>query len=116
MAGYGEWCPKCYGEIVSVTRGIPSMGKCTVGHETDRRDVLRRKPAPKDPISVLAMARSDAIIFGIGWVRILPDGSCERIDQKSICITSPEPDVCACGMSGPCMSPECKSQFSKNKD
>jgi hypothetical protein len=81
---YGEWCPKCYGEIVSVTRGVPSIGKCASGHETDRRDVLRRKPEPSDPISVLAMARADAIILGSGWVRIMPDGKCERIDPSTI--------------------------------
>jgi hypothetical protein len=44
MAAYGEWCPTCGAEIVSVTRGIPSMGTCASGHVTDRRDCPRRKP------------------------------------------------------------------------
>lgn len=41
---YGEWCPTCGAEIMSVTRGVPSMGTCANGHKTDRRDVLRREP------------------------------------------------------------------------
>lgn len=42
---YGEWCPTCGEKIVKVTRGIPSMGLCEYGHETDRREVLRHPPA-----------------------------------------------------------------------
>lgn len=41
---YNIWCPTCGEEIISVTRGIPSMGRCVNGHETDRRMALRRKP------------------------------------------------------------------------
>lgn len=41
---YGEWCPKCGAEIVSITRGIPSMGTCANGHKTDRRDTLHAAP------------------------------------------------------------------------
>lgn len=89
----GEWCPKCYCEIVSVTRGIPSMGRCAAGHETDRRDCLRRKPEPSDPISILAIARADAMITGVGWVRIMQDGKCERVDPKTILVTSEEPET-----------------------
>jgi hypothetical protein len=44
-----EWCPTCGANIVMVTRGIPSMGTCSNGHKTDRRDVLRRPPA--DPVA-----------------------------------------------------------------
>jgi len=46
MSAYGEWCPKCGAEIISVTRSIPSMGSCKNGHKTDRRDALRREPEP----------------------------------------------------------------------
>lgn len=44
----GEWCPVCSEPIISVTRGIPSMGTCVNQHTTDRRDVLRRKPVIED--------------------------------------------------------------------
>lgn len=49
MSAYGEWCPTCGANIVKVTRGIPSMGTCSNGHVTDRRDTLRRPPA--DPVA-----------------------------------------------------------------
>ncbi len=45
-SAYGEWCPHCGNPIISVTRGIPSMGTCSEGHTTDRRDTLRRQPIP----------------------------------------------------------------------
>ncbi len=41
---YGEWCPTCGKPIIRVTRGIPSMGTCSEGHTTDRRDTSRRPP------------------------------------------------------------------------
>jgi hypothetical protein len=48
QSSYGEWCPDCGNSIIRVTRGIPSMGTCSEGHTTDRRDTLRRQPeAPK---------------------------------------------------------------------
>lgn len=50
---YGQWCPTCCAEVVSVTRGIPSMGTCENGHTFDRRDALRRKPDPQDEITAL---------------------------------------------------------------
>jgi len=56
MSVYGEWCPKCAAEIVSVTRGIPSMGTCKNGHTTDRRDTLRREPVPVADLSQAAVA------------------------------------------------------------
>ena len=56
MSVYGEWCPKCSAEIVSVTRGIPSMGTCKNGHTTDRRDTLRREPAPRTDLSQASVA------------------------------------------------------------
>lgn len=46
---YAEWCPVCSEPIISVTRGVPSMGSCVNGHSTDRRDVLRRKPVAPEP-------------------------------------------------------------------
>lgn len=45
---YGQWCPICGEPIISVTRGVPSVGLCANGHSTDRRDVLRRKPDTPD--------------------------------------------------------------------
>jgi hypothetical protein len=55
---YGEWCPTCGAGIVSVTRGIPSMGTCSNGHTTDRRDTLRRSPV--DPVATeLAALRAE---------------------------------------------------------
>lgn len=57
-SSYGEWCPTCGAGIVSVTRGIPSMGTCSNGHVTDRRDTLRRPPA--DPVATeLAALRKE---------------------------------------------------------
>lgn len=55
---YGEWCPKCGSEIIAVTRGIPSMGRCTNGHMTDRRDCLRREPEP----DLIPKAERDALV------------------------------------------------------
>lgn len=48
---YGEWCQTCGAEIVSVTRGIPSMGTCANGHRIDRRDALRREPSKPEMVS-----------------------------------------------------------------
>jgi len=44
MIEINEWCPVCKDRIVSVSRGIPSMGVCAKGHRTDRRQVLRVNP------------------------------------------------------------------------
>lgn len=55
-----EWCPTCGANIVMVTRGIPSMGTCSNGHKTDRRDVLRRPPV--DPVATeLAVLRTELL-------------------------------------------------------
>lgn len=60
---YGEWCPTCSAPIVSVTRGIPSIGTCENGHKIDRRDVLRREPEKpaEAKIKQLTAALSEAI-------------------------------------------------------
>jgi hypothetical protein len=74
MSNYGEWCPICKAPIQSVTRGIPSLGRCVNGHTTDRRDVLRREPEPAPTFTAadleaafrlaLAMAAKVAHSFG----------------------------------------------------
>lgn len=73
MTGYGEWCPKCNGAIVSVTRGIPSMGLCAKGHRTDRREVLRVDPATSGPHeAVIDTSRVDSVAAAI-WPVIESD-------------------------------------------
>lgn len=62
-SAYGEWCPICGAAIVSVTRGIPSMGTCSNSHVTDRRDTLRRPPANPlaTEMAALRKERDDAL-------------------------------------------------------
>jgi len=67
---YGEWCPTCGAEIVSITRGIPSMGTCANGHKTDRRDVLRREPESELSKAQAEIAKLRADLANAGAVMV----------------------------------------------
>ena len=67
---YGEWCPTCGAEIVSITRGIPSMGTCANGHKTDRRDVLRREPESELSKALAEIAKLRADLANAGAVMV----------------------------------------------
>jgi hypothetical protein len=80
---YG-FCPKCGAAGQCRERRMNGDDKCASGHTYPSRESLSERPQFSDPVSVLSVAREDAEKFGAGWVRIWPDGKCERIDPMKV--------------------------------
>ena len=85
------FCPKCGAVGQSRERRMNGDDKCASGHTYPSRESLSERPELSDPMSVLSVAREDAEKFGAGWVRIWPDGKCERMDPMKITTHSEEP-------------------------
>ena len=92
---YGEWCPVCGSPIITVTRGIPSMGICSNNHSTDRRDALHREPTGETKDAIIALltaqlAERDAAIAAAyeaaaGLVHRIADGYSSGGDKAIAC-------------------------------
>jgi len=88
---YG-FCPKCGATGQSRERRMNGDDKCAAGHTYPSRESLSERPQLSGPVSALKIAREDAEALGAGWVRIWPDGKCERIDPMTVYTKHKEPE------------------------